>query len=126
MGYKHPDYLYEEITSSQLTDWIAYNNVEPFGHDMLYYMIGQAIAYFYNANRKKGTPAKKPWDFIPFIRFQGKQSQNTIKGLLTALVNETDPDKKEKKWFKKKRSGQTKRQKKRMRLLKENKLRGVN
>ena len=82
------------MNAKQLTECIAYNSVEPFGHDTLFFLIGQLTSILFNVNKGKNTPTKKAWDFIPFIR-QGpkKQDGETMKGLLMALVNETNPNK---------------------------------
>jgi hypothetical protein len=32
LGYAHPDYFLAEVTSAQLSDWIAYAQLEPVGH----------------------------------------------------------------------------------------------
>ena len=31
MGYAHPDKLLDELTSTQLNEWVAYNTIDPIG-----------------------------------------------------------------------------------------------
>lgn len=31
MGYAHPDYLLEQLTSSQLSEWEAFDRIDPIG-----------------------------------------------------------------------------------------------
>lgn len=118
-GEPHPDFILNKLTSRQLTECIAYHRIEPFGHDTLYFLIGQLTSIIYNSNRGKNAPAKKPWDFIPFIKpFSKKQSSNEMLNLLKVAVSENDPTKKPKV---KEKIVQTKRYKKRMRELNKNK-----
>ena len=94
-GEPHPDFILEKLTSKQLTEIIAYNSVEPFGHDTLYFMLGQLISLLYNVNKGKNHSTKGPWDFIPFIKYDNKkQDPSVIKSIFHALVEETNPNKK--------------------------------
>ena len=33
LGYNHPDYLLETLTSRQISEWEAYSRLEPFGEE---------------------------------------------------------------------------------------------
>ncbi len=55
----------ERIDSRELTEWMAYYRLEPFGADRLELMIAQLTAIVVNALRSKGTSPRKPEDFIP-------------------------------------------------------------
>jgi len=49
--------LNERIDSRELSEWIAYYNIEPFGQDRMELMLAQLTAVLANANRgKKGRP----------------------------------------------------------------------
>jgi len=108
------------LTSDQVTDWLAYDRVEPFGHDNLFLMLGRVCSLIYNANRGKGHSPKQAIDFVPFIKgdpSEKKQSTEGIKALLMAIAEESDPSKRKDR--KKKVIGKTKYQKKRERKMKE-------
>jgi hypothetical protein len=58
-------------------------------------MIGQLLSMTYGINKGKNSPRKGPWDFVPFIKVDNKkQDAEVMKGLFTALVEETNPNKK--------------------------------
>ncbi len=57
LGYPHPDYLLPYLTSRQLREWIAYNNIEPFGQpeqDLQSAFTRQVMAQTSMAERKNG------------------------------------------------------------------------
>lgn len=69
MGFAHPDHLLEQLTSEQLSEWQAYNRLEPinrdeFGWAMLCSVVSNLALSIYS---KKGTHPKytTPGDFIP-------------------------------------------------------------
>ena len=57
--------MLERMSSRELSGWMAYHLVEPFGGDTPY--IGHAITActIANVNRGKNTKAMKPVDFMP-------------------------------------------------------------
>lgn len=73
MGYAHPDKLLDELTSSQLSEWEAYNRISPIGdikEDVRTAYLASTITNLaIDVHGKKGT--KKPeiqeyvinWDF---------------------------------------------------------------
>lgn len=56
-----------EMTSAQITEWMAFYRMEPFGVDRLEYLLGMFMTMFANANRKKGKKAPKQEQFMPFL-----------------------------------------------------------
>lgn len=48
-----------------MAEWIAYAEVEPFGDRLDWLRTGVLASLWANMNRKKGTPAFKPEDFMP-------------------------------------------------------------
>ena len=72
------------MSSAELTEWIAFYNLEPFGGDTKY--IGDAItaSTIANVNRKKGSKAMKPDDFIP--KFEAKKEQGLDEMLQVAKM----------------------------------------
>lgn len=75
--------MLERLNSVQITEWQAFFRLEPFGHNMDYYMLGQIASLLYNAYRGKGKSARKPMDFVPFYKGPGeKQDAEEIKSVL--------------------------------------------
>lgn len=52
------------MTSAELTAWIAYDNLEPFGESRADLRAGIIASTTYNVNRGKGR-AMQPVDFMP-------------------------------------------------------------
>ena len=67
--------LLKRTSSRELTEWMAFGQLEPFGSRASYY--GQAIiaATVANVYRKKGSKAYTAEDFIP--RFTPPKAQTT-------------------------------------------------
>lgn len=66
--------MLSRMSSAELTEWMAFYSLEPFGGDVPF--LGSAItsSIIANSNRKKGTKAMKPEDFIP--KFEKKREQS--------------------------------------------------
>lgn len=62
--------LLEEIDSSELTEWIAYSVIEPFGPEADDYRAGVMPALHANSNRRDGSKAFRPRDFFPWSQQQ--------------------------------------------------------
>ena len=78
--------LLARISSKELTSWMAYYSVEPFGSDTQY--LGHAItaSTVANVNRQKG---KKPYDaedFMPKFNKKKKQSIEEMAGFARTLA----------------------------------------
>lgn len=56
MGYPHPDYLLSILTSEQLSEWMAFYNLEPFGFEMERNKFGMLTSTVANvfASKKSG------------------------------------------------------------------------
>lgn len=85
-----PSELLERATSRDLTELMAYYEMEPFGAwrgDLAAGIVASTIA---NVYRKKGAPAFKPEDFMP--KFRGledgpkKQSVEEMKKALLSIA----------------------------------------
>ena len=84
--------LLSRISSKEITEWIAFSALEPFGSDADY--LGHAItaSTIANVNRAKGKKATKPDDFMP--KFERKKEQSVddmvtfAKMMTTALGGE--------------------------------------
>jgi len=67
--------MLSRISSRELTEWMIFYGMEPFGNEAPY--IGHAItaSTIANANRKKGTKPIKPEDMMP--KFERPKTQTT-------------------------------------------------
>lgn len=82
LGYAHPRYLLAQLTSAELSEWMAYYSIEPFGQDRQDYGHAMTAASIKNAFRIKGAWVN-PIDLMP--RFErpekkavaAKQKQTT-------------------------------------------------
>lgn len=59
--------LLEKISSSELSEWMAFYSMEPFGFESQ--MLGHAVtsSTIANVNRQKGQKSYAPKDFVPRI-----------------------------------------------------------
>lgn len=55
--------LLTAMTSQQLSEWMAYFTLEPFGDEILDTHLATIAAILANANKAKGTKARKVEDF---------------------------------------------------------------
>jgi hypothetical protein len=62
-----------EMTSSQLSEWMAYSKVEPFGEDRDDLRMGIVASTVANANRGKGKKPFKPQDFMPTFEVESEE-----------------------------------------------------
>lgn len=69
-----------EISSAQLSEWMAFSQLEPFGFKADLYGSAVTSSVIANVNRKKGKQPFKPEDFIPHERIVN-QSGNFIQSL---------------------------------------------
>lgn len=63
LGFPHPDYLLEQLDSVQISEWMAYANIEPFGSLAEDLRLGQTTAMIGNTHLKKGAKPFKAQDF---------------------------------------------------------------
>jgi hypothetical protein len=66
------------MDSKELTEWMAYSTLEPFGGDVPY--LGHAItaSTIANANRRKGTRAYKVDEFMPKFTKQAQTPEEML------------------------------------------------
>lgn len=67
------DYLLKNISARELTEWMAYYQVEPFGEARDDLRMGMICSTIANVNRGKNGRVYKPEDFIP--RFDRPKQQ---------------------------------------------------
>jgi hypothetical protein len=60
--------LLDRMTSEEWTEWQAFDAMEPIGAWRDDYNAGMLMALLANVNRKRGSQAFKPLDFMPFVR----------------------------------------------------------
>ena len=71
MGYPHPDYWLDSITSAQLAEWEAYDRIEPIGGYRQDYRFAQICYLIFDLAQsiygKKGQRrVSSPMDFMPW------------------------------------------------------------
>lgn len=59
--------LTNTMSSRELSEWRAFDALEPIGWHRVDLAAGIIASVLANQNRKKGTPALKPIDFMPFV-----------------------------------------------------------
>lgn len=59
--------LLSRMSSEELTEWMAYDQLEPIGAYRLDMVGGIISSILANQNRKRGTQPYKPQDFMPFL-----------------------------------------------------------
>jgi len=76
--------LLKRISSREITEWMAFSQLEPFGADAQY--VGHAItaSTIANVNRGENTPAYSAADFMP--KFGTKDTQTVEDMIQTAEV----------------------------------------
>lgn len=92
LGYPHPDHLLRELTSKQLTEWMAYSLLEPFGPKRDDERAGVLASVTIQPHLKKGKKIK-PEDFFPdrtkiFGLGKKKQSWKEQMKILMPLVKD--------------------------------------
>lgn len=77
------------MPSSELTEWMAFYELEPFGPRRDNIHTGQIASLLYNANRRKNTPALTVSDFMLKDEY-AKREEDTAQFLtgLRALAKE--------------------------------------
>jgi len=65
LGFPHPDYMLAILSSAQITDWIEYYRVEPWGEPVNWQRHGESMAMQANIHRGKNARVFRPGDFMP-------------------------------------------------------------
>jgi hypothetical protein len=64
LGYPHPDRMLAEMTSSELADWRAYHELEPFGPEIESLRAALICTVVANSLRSPKSAARKVVDFL--------------------------------------------------------------
>lgn len=59
--------MLDHMTSAQLTEWLAFSNIEPFGPAHEDFRAGQVAATMANVHRRENTPPYTAADFMPHL-----------------------------------------------------------
>lgn len=73
--------LRQRISSSELTDWKALYNIEPWGDCRDDFRMGQICATLVNSRRTNQDKVRKPSDFYPIF----KQEKQTVEEQIAIL-----------------------------------------
>lgn len=79
LGYAHPDIMLNELTSSQITEWMAYDRLEPLNMGEMGWAILCSVAsnIAISIHGKKGSKYTKPIDFMPWHYDMAKKKTQT-------------------------------------------------
>lgn len=80
LGYPHPDYLMDQITSRQFVDWMAFERLDPIGGQRGDIQAGVIASVIANVNRDT-KKQKKPFSITDFMPFVEKKPSNPIAAL---------------------------------------------
>jgi len=69
LGYSHPDQLIKCLTARQLNEWLAYDQIEPFGEIRQEIRHGQQMALMCNLKRDSKIKPQPytPREFMHFV-----------------------------------------------------------
>jgi hypothetical protein len=76
--------LLERLDSYELTEWMAYEALEPFGEERADMRAGIIASTIANVNRGKGQKPFSPTDFMPFS--QGASEEQQLADTRSALM----------------------------------------
>lgn len=69
--------LGQEVSSHELSEWMAYEKVEgPLGDERADYLSGTIAATLANIHRRKNAPAYSVFDFMPFHAVEREHHAN--------------------------------------------------
>lgn len=88
LGHADVDAMLEGMSASQMTEWIAYYSLEPFGQDRGDIPAAVIAAQVANTIPRKGRPVS-PNDYLPMLggRSRPRQTPEQMKAIGTALGN---------------------------------------
>jgi hypothetical protein len=80
LGYAHPDIMLNELTSSQITEWMAYDRLEPIHMGEMGWAILCSVAsnIAISIYGKKGSKYTKPADFMPGYQNMVEKKPQTV------------------------------------------------
>lgn len=81
------EYLLKNISSRELTEWMVYYTIEPFGEERADLRAGIISSTVANVNRGKGGRTYKPQEFMPKFDKPKQTWQEQLK--VVELLNKT-------------------------------------
>lgn len=85
MGVIHPDYLESRLTTRQMTEWMIYGSLEPFGEHANWIRSAVAICTYVNSKKKKGSKRCEVKDFMPGYYFPEKDKEQSPQEMMAVL-----------------------------------------
>lgn len=76
LGFPHPDHLLRCLDSHQLSEWIVFAGLEPFGDLRADFRAGQIAATLANVHRSKDTEPFQASDFFPTLTDAERKPSN--------------------------------------------------
>jgi hypothetical protein len=107
LGYPHPDYLLKCLTSRQISEWIAYFKIEPFGPPAEEMRFGVLAASTLLPHVKKGTKID-PRDFTVSLKPETKNKPDADLGSQLKSAFKTIKAIPSREWSRKKKRRKTK------------------
>lgn len=78
--------LLSRVSSAELTEWMAFDLVDPFGAERADLRAGIVASTIANVNRGKGKKAYSPKDFMPDYRPKGTRLAAKARAALAAAA----------------------------------------
>ena len=91
LGEPDVDGLLARLTSRQLSEWMAYGAVEPFGEDRADFRTAHALAVIVNLLRGKDAPPVKIADLIPQVGALAEEDREAWETSLDTVSSDTPP-----------------------------------
>lgn len=83
--------MIQELSSADITDWIAFYKVRPFGYVRFARMFGEIVAQQYNMHKTKGRD--RPWsDWFPVEVFSKDKDGRDDPERIIALFKQYNTD----------------------------------
>jgi hypothetical protein len=84
--------MLRRMSSQELTEWMAFYSLEPFGREIEMYGHAITASTIANVNRDKNSKPFKPGDFVPKFQLgeQGVNEQLQIAEMFTAALGGSD------------------------------------
>jgi hypothetical protein len=73
--------LLSKLGSDEISEWMAFYQLEPFGDFRADYRSALVTSTFANAHRQKDSPPFKPEDFMPFIEKVSTASDGKVNAM---------------------------------------------
>jgi hypothetical protein len=67
--------LLAEVSASELTEWMAYFRLEPFGSSIDDYRSGLIASAVFNSQRGRGTESVMPYDWFPWQEAKKREKE---------------------------------------------------